>query len=163
MDDRNIRAAMEDAKQESHTIGLRLLDMEKLQQRKSQIDTFVAQCQSLLGEATQEVQTKPLFELPAKLRKRVRLHPDSFVDAAKEANWEKAQRIFIETNNKPLMLSELVREFQKRDFKLSEKNAKEVIRAAVKNKREVFAYDNAAFTYWLKDFPVAEPSPAEQQ
>ena len=162
MDSNNIVAAMEDAKIESHQIALKLIDMEKLQQRKSQLDSFIAQCQLLLNIKPEENRADALFDLPQiKVEATATAKPNHKLKYKK--NWEKARGIFIETGNRHMMLSELTREFKKRGFELSKDNAKEVVRSAVRNKPDIFAYDNEAFTYWLKDFSVNEPSLEERQ
>ncbi len=163
MDDKNIIAAMDDARRESHTIGVKLSEMEKLQQRKAQLDTFITQCQLLLGDVGQDSQTKPLFDMPSPEPRHAGVAVVD--DISKAPNWEKARRIFIETNNKPMILSEMVKEFQKRGFSLSEKNTKQVVRMALKNRPDVFSVssDDVTYTYWLKDYLVAAPSLADEQ
>jgi hypothetical protein len=163
MDRNTIVAAMEDARHERDIVGQKLLKLRELQERKAQLDSFIAQCQLLLGGESQEPKAEALFDLR---RQEERLSSDS---GEKErllrdsTYWKKAEAIFVETSNKPLMLSQIVQEFRKRGYKLSEKHPKEVIRTAIRNKPDVFAYDGDKFTYWLKDYPVAEPSSAEQQ
>ncbi len=157
MENRNIAAAMEDAKEESRAIALQLSEMERLQQRKAQLDSFIAQCQLLLGDTGKEPEGEALFDFPRTATATV----SAGNGTADTANWMKARTILIERNNRPIRLSELVREFQARGFKLSEKNPKEVMRTTIRSKPNVFVLDPQEYTYFLKDFPVADPSPAE--
>lgn len=164
MDNHKIIALMEEAKQESLDIGVKLLAMEKLQQRKTQLESLIAQCEALLDKPSQEPPTEFLFK-PPQTEPIKYIRPKKKND--KSTNWEKAKLILADTGNKPLTLSEFVEEFRKRGFKLSDDNPKAVVRAAMRSRPDIFAYkkqkDGDAYIYWLKDFPVTKSSTAEQQ
>jgi hypothetical protein len=66
-------------------------------------------------------------------------------------NWQKAVAIFQETNNRPMRLSELVKEFEKRGYQLSKDNPKEVMRGTMKAKPQIFAHDE--IPHKLRDWP----------
>ncbi|HVN95936.1 MAG TPA: hypothetical protein VMT62_05870 [Syntrophorhabdaceae bacterium] len=71
-------------------------------------------------------------------------------DTANSPNWNKAQTVFLENGNKPLKLSELETEFRKRNWPISEKNAREVLRATLNSKPSIFVYNREDCTYRIK-------------
>ena len=141
MNSNTILAAINDAKQERQGVVLRLAEMERQQQRLFQLDTFIAQGELLLGL---DKQKNDSTEHPVRM---IHITKDSIAGP----NWIKARTIYRENGNKPLKLTDLVREFKNRGWKLSDKNSKEVMRSALKNKPDIFAYDSHTFTYRLKE------------
>lgn len=151
MNKANVMAAMEDARKESHDIGQKLIDMNDLVERKRQLDEFISQCQVILG--LQESARQQGKYSPVKIQMPMFEAQGTVRSSDNIKNWQKAVAIFQETNNRPMRLSELVKEFEKRGYQLSKDNPKEVMRGTMKAKPQIFAHDENDFTYKLRDWP----------
>ena len=66
-------------------------------------------------------------------------------------NWQKARKVFQDMNNTHIGISEVVRNFRKRGWELSEKNAGQIVRTAMNNKPDVFEHDVKEGKYYLKE------------
>jgi hypothetical protein len=143
METSNILAAISDAKRERETLAAKLSDL----------DAFIAQGELLLTSNTGQRRTDSLFPIPRKETRKVH-RPKKARRSRKDAIWIRAQTVLEETGNTPMKASELLQEFRKRNWKLSEKNGKEILRYSLRHKPDIFVHDTEAFTYSLKKFPV---------
>jgi hypothetical protein len=152
METSNIRAAINDARKERETLAAKL----------SELDAFIAHGEMLLNRNSEGKQTDLLLAIPQKKGKKTS-QPRKTRKTKKDAVWVRARTVLKETGNVPMRVSDMLQEFRKRNWDVSEKNGKEVLRYSLKHKPTVFFHDPEAFTYCLKELHTTALSPVEQQ
>lgn len=129
----HFRKAIEAAQRERNQLFEKLKDLQKIQQRLTQLDTFIEQGKLLAGIESFEGSSEPT---PLIERKRGfgLLPPD---DSEKPIYLKVMQ--LIKEAGKSLGLSEMAEEFRKRNWKLSEDNPRQVLRNTLKSKPQIFS------------------------
>ena len=137
----SIRAAVEEAEAERKNLLDELKRLDQIKQRIAHLDVFIKRGKILLGDnpehdeiVEQSTNNPPVVSStinPAKTVDDRPLHHKIF-DIIKESG-------------KSWRISELVAEFRRREWTLSEKNANQVLRNTLKLKSNLFEKDDAGF------------------
>ncbi len=132
----HIKKAIEAAQLEMKQVTEKLKDLQKYQQRLVQLTTFIEQGKLLIGEESEEVSSESIKDTLLKSTKPELLNL-SIGDASEKPVYLKVVQIINEIG-RPLNLTEMVEEFRKRQWKLSENNPREVLRNTLKTKPQIF-------------------------
>jgi hypothetical protein len=121
--------AIESAQREMDQLSEKIKALEKYQQRYRKLEAFIGQGKVLVEESIEPSQ-------PSAHEKVISFgltQPDS----SEKPIYLKMVQILKEAG-KPMTLAGMVEEFRKRNWKLSEKNPREVLRNTLKTKPHVF-------------------------
>jgi hypothetical protein len=137
----SIRTAVEDAEAERNKLLEQLKKMEQIRQRISHLDVFIKRGKILLGDNQEqdEILEQPINNPPVTT---ANLNPNTTVDD--RPLYQKVYDIMNESG-KSWKISDLVLEFRRKGWNLSEKNGKQVLRNALKLKQKLFQKDNDGF------------------
>lgn len=124
--------AIELAQQEANDLMEQLKKFQKLQQRLIQLSTFIEQGKLILG--IESLDTLKPTSSPGKKKGLGLIYPE---DLEEQPIYLKVVQILRETGIS-MTLSDLAEEFRKRNWKLSKKNARQVLRNTMKAKPEMF-------------------------
>lgn len=130
----HFRKAIEAAEHERDQLAEELKGLEKIQERVAQLNAFIEQGKLLIGIETAQTISEPVRHLIV----RTRGYPSSTSDDSQKPIFLKAAKI-IRESGRSLGLSEIVEEFRKRDWKLSEDNPRQVLRNTLKSKPQMFS------------------------
>ena len=120
----NIKKAIQLAEQERDSLLVTLTEYEKVKSRVSQLEVFINTGKNLLGTdgAISKNESTTLFP-------DENLHPVTHEEGVKK---------ILTDAGRALSLSDLVVEYSKRNWKLSEKNGREVLRGVIWRKKDIF-------------------------
>ena len=121
----NIKIAIQEAERELSGLVEKLKEYEETRLRITNIETFIKAGKVMLGVTDQSTEDNPSYVSSE-------LFPPKGVegDLSEKSHFEGIVEILKDTNT-PLSLRELAEEFYKRKWKLSEKNGRQVLRAAI--------------------------------
>lgn len=129
--------AIELAQQEANGIEEELKGLQERQKRLVQLNTFIEQGKLILGiesvDAPESIKSTP----PTPKRIGLGLIPEGVILEKQPIHLKVAQ--IIREGGKSVNLSELVDEFRKRNWKLSKKNPRQVLRNTIKTNPELFS------------------------
>jgi hypothetical protein len=135
------KKAIEEAQQEREQLFVSLKDLQKIQQRLTELDIFIEKGKILFGLESSEESPKS-SDIPASpVRNKTRFTRHTPKEDSKKPIYLRIIDLLSETG-KPMTLTEIAEEFHKRNWKLSKKNGREVLRGAFKKYPEMFLKDN---------------------
>jgi len=123
----SIRKAIQMAEQERNSLLDKLKEYEEIKQRLSQLEVFINTGKNLLGidVGTSAVEKlTPISSFSGEKMQRI-------------THEEGVKKILIDAG-RALSLSDIVQEYRKRNWNLSEKNGREVIRQLIGRKGDMF-------------------------
>ena len=123
----NMKKAIQVAEQEYNSLLDSLKEYERIKLRLSQLEVFINTGKTLLGPDVTKSKNETAITRT--------LFPDENIQSSNNA--EHIKRILTEVG-RALSLSELVEEYDKRKFKLSENNGKEVLRGVIGRHKNIF-------------------------
>ena len=123
------RKTIEVAQQEISQLAEKIKGLEKFQLRMRQLEALVGQAKIVVGESIEPQEPTPSD-------KAVSLSL-SYPDNSEKPIYLKMVQIIKEAGE-PLSLVDMVEEFRKREWKLSKKNPREVLRNTLKAKPHIF-------------------------
>jgi hypothetical protein len=140
----SMRAAVEEAEVERNKLLEQLKKLDQIRQRISHLDVFIKRGKILLGD--HQEQAEETLEQPVNNQTITNLGPRP-EQQEKDDDRPLHHKIndIIRESNKSWKVSELVLEFRRRGWNLSEKNGKQVLRNALKLKPELFQKDVDGF------------------
>ena len=127
----DIAKAIKGAEQELSSLNERIKEYEEIRLRMIQMETFLKAARAVVGVTDQvgETALSPVTEPFPGTNEEINIaektHLKSIIEILKEVN-------------KPLSLSGLVEEFKKRNWKISEKNGRQVLRASILRRPNMF-------------------------
>lgn len=128
----DITKAIMGAEQELDSLNERMKEYETLRLRMAQLETFLKAAKVVVGETDQLNQGAS-----------IPVTPELFARTDKESNISEKTHLesiaeILKEVSKPLSLSELAEEFKKRNWKISEKNGRQVLRASILRRPNMF-------------------------
>jgi hypothetical protein len=131
----DIKKAIQVAEQEYNSLLDSLKEYERIKLRLSQLEVFINTGKNLLGHDVTTINGVTIStKEPVMVRTRT-LFPDENIQSAN--NVELIKKILTDTG-RALTLADLVEEYNKRNWKLSEKNGTEVLRSIINREENVF-------------------------
>jgi hypothetical protein len=143
----SIRKAIEGAQQQKDRLVVKLKELEGIQKEVARFDAFIERGQAILNA---ELELNRLSSTSTTPHVQLSEQPTSKTDVTKEPSLSQRVIELLKETGRPMRTSEIVSEFRKRNWKLSEKNGSEIMRFALRKKPELFSKDDQG-RYFLKE------------
>jgi len=128
----DIKKAITGAERELDSLNEKIKELETIRLRMMQIETFLKAARAVVG-VTDQLSENSLTQVASEMFTGT----DKTITIIEKPHLVGIAEILKEVN-KPLSLSDLAEEFRKRNWKISEKNGRQVLRAAILRRPDMF-------------------------